>query len=87
MKEEILTKIEAVDKKVESLTTMVKFIKKEQNGQKDELKNKISQNEKQEILKKIDDLQSVTLKLLFFILSGTVSLIIAMVMLILKGGV
>ena len=87
MKEEILTKIEAVDKKVESLTTMVKFIKKEQNGQKDELKNKISQNEKQEILKKIDDLQSVTLKLLFFLLSGTVSLIIAMVMLILKGGV
>jgi predicted PurR-regulated permease PerM len=87
MKEEILTKIEAVDKKVESLTTMVKFIKKEQNGQKDELKNKISQNEKQEILKKIDDLQNVTLKLLFSLLSGTVSLIIAMVMLILKGGV
>lgn len=75
MKEELLKEMEEIKKRLEAVDVKYNFLQKEQNGQKMEIKQKISREDKEEIIEELNRLYNLIWKLIFVILTSSIGII------------
>src|SRR5690606_41814805 len=69
MKEELLKEMGQIKKQLEAVDVKYNFLQKEQNGQKMEIKQKISREDKEEIIEELNRLYNLIWKLIYVILT------------------
>src|SRR5690606_14010765 len=75
MKEELLKEMGKIKKQLEAVDVKYNFLQKEQNGQKMEIKQKISREDKEEIIEELNRLYNLIWKLIFVILTSSIGII------------